>query len=177
MERVYGKNQIALRDLHTAYEALFLRAVVRFEAFLEALFIQILEGKASYPSTRVKVKMSASSKSALMEILRQDRKFLTWLPYKDTLKRANLYLKDGRPFEEWDPNARNMLATITTIRNAIAHSSDHAADEFRKNVIGSRVLRSSEKTPAGFLRSPVTAGTTQFENYLNELGRMAAAIC
>jgi hypothetical protein len=176
MERLYGSKQIALRDLHTAYEALFLRAVVRFEAFLETLFIQILEGKTSYPAKRVQVKMSASSKSALMEILLQDRKFLTWLPIQDTLKRANLYLKDGRPFEELDPNARNMLSTVTRIRNAIAHSSDHAADEFRDKVIGSRVLRSSEKTPAGFLRSPVTAGTTQFENYVNELGRMAAAI-
>jgi|HubBroStandDraft_2_1064218.scaffolds.fasta_scaffold26365_3 hypothetical protein len=177
-EELFVERSIVLRDLHSVYEALFLRAVTSFEAFLESLFIAIMKEKISYKKNRkIALRMKASSHDALMEILLQRQAYMMWLPFRHTEERALLYLKDGRPFSELDDADRSMLKTITTIRNAIAHKSFHAMAEFHRTVIGSRSLLPKEKNPAGFLRSPTRGSTrNQFETYMIELGGIAKAL-
>jgi hypothetical protein len=154
-----------------------LRAVTSFEAFLENLFVAILKEKARYKKKRkVSLRMKVSSHEALMDILLQGQNYMVWLPFHHTEKRANLYLSDGRPFSDLDDGSRSMIKTITTIRNAIAHKTPHAIAEFHRTVIGSRALLPREKTPAGFLRSPVVPQRNQFETYMIELGRIATLL-
>jgi hypothetical protein len=63
------------------------------------------------------------------------------------------------------------------IRNAIAHSSDHAGSLFENKVLGSQLLLPAEKTPAGYLRGRSTATTqTRFEIYLINLAAISATI-
>lgn len=72
-----------------------------------------------------------------------------------------------------------MMKTISTIRNAIAHRNDFAMQQFEKKVIGSQSLLPRERTPAGYLRVPVSGNTkqTKFESYMGELSRLSAAVC
>jgi hypothetical protein len=175
MEKLYYDDKIVLRDVESVYEALFLRAVTGFED----LFISILEGRTRYrPRGRVTVRMTAVSSDALKEILLQGNRYMTWLPFDNTEKRANIYLRDGKPFSELSSGDRSMLKTITTIRHAIAHKSTHAMNEFERTVIGSQALLRRERRPAGFLRSQARANPSanRFEIYVGELGRIAGGV-
>lgn len=179
MERLFSQGQIRRADLDTVYEALFLRAVTSFEGFLEDLFMAILVGRATYSRQRVRVLMSASSRDALMQILLQGNAFMNWLPFSHTEKRAKLYLKDGRPFTDLNDGDKSQLKTITVIRNAIAHKSDHAISEFNRTVISSLSLLQNERSPAGFLRSRIASGPAQsrFEVHVGHLGKCAGLLC
>lgn len=178
MESLYGKSEINEGDMDSVYEALFLRAVTSFESFLEELFLAILQGRVQYARGRnVKLRMTVTSRDALMGILLQRQKYLTWLPFKDTIERAELYLVGGRPFTEWDNADRSMLRTIGTIRNAIAHRSSHAMNEFSKHVIASQALLPRERKPAGFLRSEVHGGRKRFQIYVGQLSSVAGTVC
>ena len=123
--------------------------------------------------------ITVSSSAALRDILLQGGKYMDWLPYDRTERRARLYLKDGKPFSELTDGDRSMVKTITTIRHAIAHRSHHATSEFTRTVTGSQVLLRGERSPAGFLRSEVRAGPARnrFEVYVSELARIANTLC
>jgi hypothetical protein len=114
-----------------------------------------------------------------MDILLQGDKYLVWLPFENTEKRAKLYLKGGGPFSELTGGDKSVMTTITTIRNAIAHKSDHALAKFEHTVVGSLPLLRGERSPSGFLRSQLRSGTVQnrFEIYIGELGRLASELC
>ena len=179
MENLYEQDVIVTRDIESMYEALFLRVVTGFEVFLEDLFVAILREKVQYRRGRVAIRMKVASNDALMEILLQGGRYLTWLPFSNTEDRARLYLKDGKPFTELEDGDKSMIQTITTIRHAIAHKSPHAKKRFQTTVIGSRSLLPRERSPAGFLRSPVRHAPVrkQFAVYTAELGRLASALC
>lgn len=176
METLYKSRRVTESDMDSVYEALFLRAVTSFEAFLEAQFLSILLGRANYKPGRVAVRMTATSRSALMDVLLQGDKYMTWLPFPHTEDRAKIFLKDGKPFTELTSGDRQILQLIVTTRHAIAHRSTHATKQFEKKVIGSMSMLPRERKPAGFLRSPLSAGTKQnrFDLYLIELGRVAS---
>jgi hypothetical protein len=177
MERLYQAGFIKATDLDSVYEALFLRAVTSFEAFLEELFLAILEKRRRYRRGRVELRMTAKTSDALRDILLQGDKFMAWLPFHHTEKRAYIYLTEGRPFSELTEGDKSIIKTITTIRNAIAHKSPHAMSEFQRTVIGSHALLRGERRPASFLRSKVSSGKNRFEVYVGELGRLAMDLC
>jgi hypothetical protein len=178
MERLFSQGQIRKVDLDSVYEALFLRAVTTFEAFLEDLFLAILVRRAQYNGQRVRVLMSASSKGALMQILLQGNAYMNWLPFEHTEKRAKLYLREGRPFTDLDNGDKSQLKTISVIRNAIAHRSPYALAQFQKIAIGSIPLLQNERNPAGFLRARISSAPaqTRFEVYMGQLGRCAGLL-
>ncbi|MEX0853373.1 MAG: hypothetical protein WD036_08865 [Bauldia sp.] len=179
MERLYKMNRIALRDLHSVYEAMFIRAVTSFEVFLQDQFTATMNGKVTYKKTRgVAVRMTASSSTALTDILLQKRPYLTWLPYDNTHQRALIYLKEGKPFSDVASPERDTMQRITLIRNAIAHQSTHAIQQFEDKVLFGLALLPQERRPAGFLRSVLRTAPLQrrFEFYATELGRIATMI-
>ena len=181
MDKLYTSKHIKRIDLDSVYEALFLRAVTSFEIFLEELFISTLEGKKQYSKKRVSlnVAFTVKSRQALIDLLLQGSNYMMWLPFPNTEKRAKIYLKDGRPFSELTDGDKSLIKTITITRNAIAHKSPYALNEFQRIVIGSRSLLPGEKNPAGFLRSNTTSSppTNIFEIYVGELGRLASFLC
>src|SRR5689334_9380704 len=76
METLYQAEIIKQRDVHSVYEALFLRAVTSFEVFLEELFMEIVSHRAKYSKDRVAVRMTATSNQALMDILLQGDRYM-----------------------------------------------------------------------------------------------------
>jgi len=178
MDNLFRQRAIIMRDIDVVYESLFLRSVTGFEVFLQDQFIDILKGNARYPRTRVSVLITAKTNDALMSILLQGGRYMTWLPFSNTEDRAKLYLKEGRPFTDLTNGDKSMIGTITTTRNAIAHKSEHAMREFNRIVIGAQALLPRERSPAGYLRSPVRASsaTNRFQIYERELARIANAL-
>jgi hypothetical protein len=173
MEALYAQKKVKLVDVQSAYEALFLRAVTGFEAFLEARFISILTGAKKYPANKkVAVRMTAPEKAA-KAILFQGRPYLDWIPFDRTLKLADIYFEGGRPFRALDTNDMDTIQKITKIRHAIAHQSEHARRKFLDEVVGATPLRPAEKKPAGFLRYQVTPDQNKFEVFIIQLGRIA----
>lgn len=178
MEEIHVRGDLLKTDIETVYEALFLRAITGFEAYLEQVFIAILLGKTTHPPTRAKALLKTSSKTDLMRILTRGNDYMDWLPYNKTELRAQTYLKGGRPFSELNNGDNSMLADMTRIRNAIAHKSEHANKQFKLKVISELPLLKSERRPAGFLRSQFRASPRQlrFEVYVGELGQIAAKL-
>lgn len=179
METLFKESEIVLRDLHSVYEGLFLRAVTGFEVFLEELFLGILERRIRYRGRGVSLRMRATSTQALRQILLQGDKYLDWLPYSKTLDRAELYLNDGKPFTDLDDGDRSVIQQVTAIRHAIAHKGGHAMAVFQRTVIGNLPLLRDDRKPAGFLRYPFRQSPAQsrFEYYVAELGRIALVLC
>jgi hypothetical protein len=177
MEGLYDEGRINQSDVHSVYESLFLRAVTGFEVFLERQFFAILTGAASYPNRRgVSTRMTPATTKALKDILLQGKSYLDWIPIQRTIDRADIYLKNGRPFSDISAAERSSIAAITTIRHAIAHRSPHAEKKFRDHVIGSQVLLPVEKRPAGYLRSQTNSGQRRFEVFAITLGRIALGL-
>lgn len=167
------------RDVETVYESLFLRAVVGFEQFCEALFFDIVNRRVRYAQCDVEPWIKQCPPEALRGIVFQGDNYLDWIPYPRSLDRSNLFMVDGKPFSNLDPGERSKVQTIVTIRNAISHSSEHSQRTFIRSVIGNQPLLPRERTPAGFLRSPLTtrpAIRRRFEVYVGDLGLMAAKI-
>jgi len=99
MEDLHSAGDITQRDLNSVYEALFLRAVTRFESFLEELCLGILEKRVKYKKTRkIVLKMTPKSHQALIDVVFQQNRYLDWLPFDKTEDRADYYLQGGRPF-------------------------------------------------------------------------------
>ena len=178
MEGLCRAQQITRRDLNSVYEALFLRAVSRFESFLEELFLGILQGRVEYKKNRrVTLKVAPTSRQALIHIVFQKNSYLDWLPFSKTEDRADYYLLGARPFSDLEQPDKDAISKIVIIRNAIAHHSKHSANQFKTKVIQSQPLLRGEKTPAGYLRSEVQPNINRFEAYIGELGRIAAHLC
>jgi hypothetical protein len=177
MEALFRDGRIALRDLHSVYEALFLRAVTSFETFLEELFVSILERKVRYRGRGVARRMTADSRETMMKILLQGKSYLDWLPFDRTENRANLYLTDGKPFTDLTKDDKVIINRVVVIRHAIAHSSAHSKKQFETQVVGNLFLLAREKLPAAFLRSQANPAQNRFEIYVGELGRIAGFLC
>ncbi len=176
VERLSARKVLAIRDVETLYEGLFLRCVTAFEGLIECVFFQALRGQIG--TKTVGGKITARSNAVLRDVLLDGRDYLEWLPYTRTLDRAKRYLRGGRPFTQIENDDLDKLAQIARIRNAVAHSSKHAREVFRKKVIANVALLPREQTPAGFLRSSFRSAPamTRFEMFVAELGRMASTL-
>jgi hypothetical protein len=178
MEELFLSGDITKRDLNSVYEALFLRAVTRFESFLEELFLGILEKRVKYKKTRrISLKMAPKSRQALIDIVFQRNRYLDWLPLDKTIERADFYLWGSRPFSDLEAPDKETVVQIVTIRHAIAHHSKHAAKQFKVRVIQELPLLKGEKTPSGFLRSQVQPKVNRFQAFIDRLGRIATDLC
>jgi hypothetical protein len=177
MERLYQGQVILLRDLHSMYESLLISAVTGFESFLDSLFFGILEKKIKYRKRKVALLVKVQSSAGLRNILLGGDKYLAWLPYQKTKERAKLCLGEGYPFTQLDNGKESTLRTILTIRNAIAHVSDHSMSEFRK-LINTQPLLKGERKPAAYLRSKLRRGSNEirFTSYVGLLGQIAVEL-
>jgi hypothetical protein len=178
MEDLFREGEISKRDLFSVYGALFLRAVTRFETFLEDLFLGILQKRVKYRKSRKIVpRIVHRSNHALTGVVYRKQPYVDWMPFKETEERADVFLYGGRPFSELEHDHKDVMTRVWVTRCAIAHDSDHTKRRFQRTIINSLVLRPDEKSPAGFLRSQVNPTTNRFELYVGELGKIAAHLC
>lgn len=185
-EELFRNGELANRDLNMIYSGLFIEAVVSFERFIEDLFTDLLSQRVTHDSKRVKPKTQFNSPQVAWDVLLGERLYIDWLPYnKFTVKRAKRFFKNGLPFVGLDsgidttiqPSLDKKIDTITerisTIRNALAHKSDHSFKAFERKIISnSSALHSKEKNPIGYLRGLHTSHPvpmTRYEQIINDI--------
>ena len=179
-EKAFAKHLILDSDIIQGYTGLYLDLFTEFEGLIENLFIGILSGSVTPSNTIIKRKLSIKPVSEIEPVLLgEKRAYLDWLPYAErTIKRANIYFDGGKPFTLLNDIEKGKIQTYHRIRNAIAHKSKKASNDF-KNIITGLTLLPIEKTPQGYLRNIPNASTrlTQLEIIGNELTAISHKLC
>jgi hypothetical protein len=165
IESLYQANAIVARDLQSLYAGLFISVVTEFESFLEAQFVQYLTGRSRAAKPRVVM----SRKSVAYDILRGERSYVDWLPFRYSIKRADRFFKDGHAFSFLDKSDVKILEDICLIRNALAHNSRYSKQKFEKDILGGMCLRPKERNPVGYLRYSFKRNTVYFQHYSQQL--------
>ncbi|OHB97220.1 MAG: hypothetical protein A2W74_09405 [Planctomycetes bacterium RIFCSPLOWO2_12_38_17] len=179
MESLYSQRKIVERDINILYSGLFLDVITKFENMIEILFIDLLVGKTKHLSKKVQTKITFPSIAICRDIIYGTKSYLDWFPYDITVRRSNIYFKNGIPFNALESSDKKILQEILYIRNVLAHKSKHSLKMFEKEVIKDKVLLQKEKTPTGYLRRPFALfpPQTQYEVYISEIARIAYILC
>lgn len=179
-ENAFNHRQISDVDIIQGYAGLYLDLFTEFENLIESLFIGILSGSVSSPNNtvirKVRIKPVTEVEGVIMG---EKRTYVDWFPYKEnTIKRAQIYFDQGRPFTNLTNFQKDKLAKFHKIRNAIAHKSKKVDTQFQ-TIIAGMTLSPVEKTPSGFLRSIPNAATglTQLQIISDELLAISNNLC
>lgn len=178
IESLYKSGHVSKTMVLQVYEGLFLNARVGFEGFLETLFFGLLVRDYGVKSSRpeIKPRIEVRTHKIAKEVIQDKRQYVDWFPYQEnTLRLAEIYFVEGRPFSELSNNQKQTLSKCHATRNVVAHRSAYSLRKFENVVLGSLLLISSERTPAGYLRSLFRASPnqTRLENFMAELLIMA----
>ena len=182
MDSLSIKKKVSRSDMMSAYESLFLRAIVGFESFCEQLFFDIVDHRVFYKRREVSTALrripSKKQNQVMRRIVFQDDAYLEWIPWDKTRNRADKYLKEGRPFSLLDSNDIGTLTKMVAVRNAIAHASEHAQARFKRTVLSQVNLVPADRNAAGLLRSVFSSNPplNYFQFYSNSLRNMAARV-
>lgn len=178
-EDLFYKKIIIKRDIEEVYSAIFLDAIVNFEAFLEELFFGILLNRirTSYPN--VKAKIVVSNKNIANDLVLRDKNYYPWLPYKDMKKIAKLLLVDGRPFTFLTSYHEDQIDKCLAIRNAIAHMSEDSKKKFKIKIQQSIGFNLVRPNPKKFLRLQYSFSPplNYYQKYIGELLGIAQLLC
>lgn len=143
-ELAFKKGALKLESYHSVVELLHIQAMAKFEAFVSDLFYTCALGTSGLDDVVPVLRVTTNAEVDLLVYAegRRKEKYLTWLPYTDTLGRAESYLVGGNPFTrlKYRPVELESLADAMTVRNAIAHSSPHSITQLAK-------LASAKKYP------------------------------
>lgn len=179
MDSVSLDRRISREDVEVMYSGLFMGAITSFESYLQELFMQAALGRVQFSSVRrVRPRLSVPSKTVLHELVLQNRGYVDWLPYDETVKRAKVFLANGEPFSSLCGDDKGKLTEYMKIRNAIAHVSQHAHEKFIKDIAVPANLPPRSRTPGGYLTSRISppGGQSRLEAILGELNRIGLSL-
>lgn len=177
LEVLGTEGRLTRSDLERAYGAAFLSFFALYEKAWEDLFFGLLMGRlAVVPS--VEPLVAITSEVVARSVVRGRRGgYLDWLPADRAIERSTIFLSRGRPFSNLTDLEKGTVKRYVTIRNALAHDSNHAKRQFRSKVIGQRALPPHERRPAGYLRGLHAGDQTRFNLALAELTVMFGGLC
>ncbi|KJL33103.1 hypothetical protein RS83_00151 [Microbacterium oxydans] len=122
--------------LANVVELATLRTHSLLETFLQELFYLSLLHDPTIPGNGPTLAVKTRDEADLLVLSSGGRreKFLSWLPLARTLELADAYLKEGSVFDRlrFRSIEQRAASELVTVRNAIAHPSDHARLEFEK---------------------------------------------
>ena len=181
MERLYSAGSVVRRDIEQIYSGLYMDSLTSFESLIEDLFVGLLSGRFSAVSQGAGAPLATfKNKQAVINVVYGGRNYVDWLPYNRTSERAKIFFRDGVPFTNLDKNDENHILQCLSVRNAIAHKSDHAKRLFERRVLANHSpLMAREKTPTGYLRSVFrqNPAQTRYEQLVVGLSAIATKLC
>jgi hypothetical protein len=167
-----GASASATREVtERLLESVFLNAVTATEAFIEELFLAAVTGAVRTGGTKPVIRFPDSN-TALSIIVPPANRYVSWLPFSDTLGRAKAFLVDSLPFSRIDvrEQLKSRLHEAMIVRNMIAHRSAYATAKFR-NLVGNRYESAGQYLAA-------TTGTDRVcEAFLGDFVRIANGLC
>lgn len=136
-----GKNKaLTFPDLHKTTEGLFLSAWTSWEEFVRALLIFDLandpEGvlRSEVKKDGFRVKRSALRLATLIADHPDEGKWIEWSSIDTVKQRADALLSPSHRFSILTGDELSGVRRLKKIRNAVAHKSDQAWEEFRELV-------------------------------------------
>jgi len=173
------KRELSLPRLEALYETAYLRVFLAWEEFLEQTFLRYICGYASALGSCTLTRPAFRNiADANVDVL-GPRDFVSWADPRAVIRRSQAYTTLG--FHETVLNSDlSRLILFKSVRNRIAHSSEHARDEFdaaTRTLTSKRYLASS----AGrFLRDRATTmpfPKTWLESVTDELVSLSVQVC
>lgn len=166
MEKLFAQSLMSERDLLLAYGG----AILTFHAFtenaIERLFLGLVAGRLQHGDRRVRSLVEIRSALIVRKVVFGARSYADWLPYdRYTIPRAQAFFSAGRPFSSLGKSERIHLDDMTILRNALAHQSNHAENQFHNRFTGGKALAPAQRKPQGYLRGHHAANQTRL-NYL-----------
>jgi hypothetical protein len=180
-ESLLLKKHINLKDIEQLYVALFIEAIVSFEAFIEELFLGLLTQKIKAINNNVKTIVTFKNYSIAYAMVLRDRKYADWLPYEYTVKMAKTFFKDGKPFTAItkDSEEYKYIEKCLIVRNALVHQSIHSIKQFQNKILNGLHLMPRERKPKSFLRVEFSASppTVYYQQFVTGLFNAAKMLC
>jgi hypothetical protein len=166
----------------TVTKLCFFQAFLSWEVFLEETFTLYLLGKRAPTGPRphrLGVR-PATRKEAVLLIVGTDRKYADWTRMKELNDRAKKLFRDGKPYTDAFLGQKQFFEEMRVIRNAIAHSSGHSQEEFKK-LARSKLLGTfpPKMTVGSFLASTVPGSSPPqsfLEYYMDRVTTVAGKI-
>lgn len=172
IEDAHKLGLLHVADVEASYGGLFLQALVAYEAAVEDFFLGLLVRPGGVVSAvpGVRARLTVRSYGHALELAAgRKSKFPSWIGQQDLKEAASLFLKSGAPFHTaaGAPSLNwHYVEKSRFIRNAIAHPSQYAHQQFRKHLIGDLALPSRERRVAGFLRGAASGSQTRWEVFV-----------
>lgn len=155
------------KDFELIVELSYLKAYLAWERFLEETFILFLLGYAPSQKNKIIRYVAPKNRKHAIEFLLQGKDYIDWSTPEEIRNRANLLLKNGKPFDKPVSSITHQLKNMKTIRNAITHASSISKEKFKSLVRGKISYFPSSLTIGGFLysRVPNTKPPESFFDY------------
>lgn len=176
MEVALDNGDLRRSDIVRVYEGAFLLFHTSLERSLEELFMGVLMRRIVVTGAGIRPLVDIRSEVVARRAVCGERKYVDWLPYDMTRRRARAFLAGGKPFDRPTGLDEAAFRRASVLRNAIAHGGAHSMRAFR-NTFQLDGLPAAQQRPAGFLRGRHAAGQTRFEFTLAECSRVLDRLC
>ena len=175
-----GARPIPAHHEDVITESAFLRAFAAWESFLEEAFILYSLGKTSPKGKQPKrCTLPPNRASAKKWLIPEGRRFSKWSAPSEVITRSARFFLTGDPFSATLRSNQTTLEEIARIRNAIAHSTTSAADNFQGLVRDKLGSLPQDITVGKFLATMIPGShppESFFECYLREMESAAKNI-
>ena len=152
MEKEHRLGRLRITDIELVYSSSFLSVCSRWETFLEGVLIECVCGVESSKPGNWRKATFRSRKDMSSILTHRGSPYLSVGTVEDAERLMVLLVNKGRPVSAVSEANRTLIGQATQIRNAIAHDSTKAKQNFREKVPGVRALANSRQTPGAFLR-------------------------
>jgi len=175
-----GVPRFSVRHQETITDLAFLRAFVAIEAFLEHSFILYLLGLRPPVGPRPRRLVTPTTRKLAVMAVTGDRDYTDWHKVDQLKNRAKKYFVDGKPYTDALVGKKALFEEMTTVRNAIAHSSGHSQEKF-KRLVRSKLAGSypPNLTVGGFLGMTIPGSSPPesfLDYYIDSLNTLASLI-
>jgi len=176
VEQQFQTGTLPKTDVHRAYAGALGYFYLHLESAIEDLFMGLLMNRLTLARGQVRPLLTIRSEVVARGIVRGERVYVDWLPYKRTRERAKLMLSGGGPFVRLTGAQIETLEKVRVIRNAIAHDEGNAMNQFRKVCLTGLPLPPEQMRPAGYLRGQHAAGQTRFSFLVGQSTQVIRAL-
>lgn len=175
MLTAYRSGSVRQSELDHIFESTFLDLASSLEVFLEELFYSAVVGTSGIREAAPAVPFRNRAEAERIILANERSGFLSWARMRDNINRAELFLRRGTPFSRLKRRQPDLdlLNTVVTVRNAIAHESRVARRRFLDLPLDG--LAPNRRNPAGYLQQSV-GNTSQHDNLFTESVRIARAL-
>lgn len=179
---LFNENQINGFTADMKYmiiENIILNVCSSWEKFLEDIFIAYMQGNQSENGIAIRVYVSPTSDEHAYNLIKNVTTYPDWTDIAKIMVNAENFFENGGPFKLLH-TLKGDLNAIKKIRNAIAHTSKKAREDFENLVRGNVGHLPNDITPAKFVseykKGSKRTDPTFFEHYINFLKDSASML-